>query len=48
MCMKNMIVIWTQKAQLRNRRYFVENKTEYGTRLKNAVNLLVAEIHMSF
>jgi len=41
--MKKVFVIWTEKAQLRNRRYFVENKAEYGI-----VNLLIAEIPTYF
>jgi hypothetical protein len=48
MCMKNVSIIWTEKVQLRYRRYLVENKAEYGTSLKNAVNLLFAEIPTSF
>lgn len=40
---EKVFFIWTEKEQLRNRRYFVENKAEYWI-----VNLLVAEIPTNF
>jgi hypothetical protein len=39
--MKNVLFEY-EKIKLFNKRQFVENKTDYATRLKNAVYFLVA------